>query len=208
MHARIHTYTHTTHTHLHYLALEAPRHPSRHSLAYNHDEAAIPTQTNKPKSAGALCFLFFSQLSEKITLTITRLNWEEQLSVLLLESSKFSQAIDFHIVHKFTKYHPGQKKLGKPCMPKYRRVHARESTHLYPRARSCLNFFGQGSIRKLHSGVHSALWHGKVSALVVLQVLATKACGIKLAFAMCLLQCLHCTDEAHIGRNRGTLYAV
>ena len=24
---------------------------------------------------------------------------------------------------------------------------------------------------------------------------------------MCLLQCLHCTDEAHIGRNRGTLSA-
>ena len=45
-----------------------------------------------------------------------------------------------------------------------------------------------------------ALWHGKASALV-LQVLATQACGIKLAFSMCLLQCLHCTDEAHIGRN-------
>ena len=52
-----------------------------------------------------------------------------------------------------------------------------------------------------------ALWRGKVSALVVLQVLATQAYGIKLAFAMCLLQCLHCTDEAHIGRNRGTLSA-
>ena len=25
--------------------------------------------------------------------------------------------------------------------------------------------------------------------------------GIKLAFSMCLLQCLHCTDEAQIGRN-------
>ena len=46
-----------------------------------------------------------------------------------------------------------------------------------------------------------ALWHGKVSALVP-QVLATQACGIKLAFSMCLLQWLHCTDEAHIGRNR------
>ena len=42
-----------------------------------------------------------------------------------------------------------------------------------------------------------ALWRGKVSALV-LQVLATQACGIKLAFSKCLLQCLHCTDEAHI----------
>ena len=36
---------------------------------------------------------------------------------------------------------------------------------------------------------------------LVLQVLATQACGIELAFSMCLLQCLHCTDEAHIGRN-------
>ena len=29
--------------------------------------------------------------------------------------------------------------------------------------------------------------------------------GVKLAFAMCLLQCLHCTDEAHIHlkKNRG-----
>ena len=26
----------------------------------------------------------------------------------------------------------------------------------------------------------------------------------KLAFAMCLPQCVHCTDEAHIGRNRGS----
>ena len=26
--------------------------------------------------------------------------------------------------------------------------------------------------------------------------------GIKLAFSMCLLQCLHCTDDAHICRNR------
>ena len=49
--------------------------------------------------------------------------------------------------------------------------------------------------------VFMVLWHGKVSALV-LQVSATQACGIKLAFAMCLLQCPHCTDEAHIGRNR------
>ena len=39
---------------------------------------------------------------------------------------------------------------------------------------------------------------------LVLQVLATQACGIKLAFSTCLLQCLHCTDEAHIGRNRGS----
>ena len=36
----------------------------------------------------------------------------------------------------------------------------------------------------------------------VLQVSATQACGMKLTFSMCLLQCLHCTDEAHIGRNR------
>ena len=47
-----------------------------------------------------------------------------------------------------------------------------------------------------------------MTALVVLQVLATQAYGIKLDFAMCLLQCLHCTDEAHLGRNRGTLFAV
>ena len=47
-----------------------------------------------------------------------------------------------------------------------------------------------------------ALWRGKVAALAF--VLVTQACGIKLAFAMCLLQCLHCTDEAHIGRNRGS----
>ena len=26
-------------------------------------------------------------------------------------------------------------------------------------------------------------------------------CGIQLAFSMCLLQCLHCTDEAHIERH-------
>ena len=32
----------------------------------------------------------------------------------------------------------------------------------------------------------------------------TQACGKKLAFSMCLLQYLHNTDEAHIGRNRGT----
>ena len=48
-----------------------------------------------------------------------------------------------------------------------------------------------------------ALWRGKVSALVR-QVLATQACGINLAFSMCLIQCLHCTDDAHIGRNRGS----
>ena len=30
------------------------------------------------------------------------------------------------------------------------------------------------------------------------------ACGVKLAFSTCMLQCLHCTDEAHIGRNRGS----
>ena len=30
-------------------------------------------------------------------------------------------------------------------MPKYRRVHARESTRLYLRARGCPNIFGQGS---------------------------------------------------------------
>ena len=29
-------------------------------------------------------------------------------------------------------------------------------------------------------------------------------CGIKLAFSIYLLQCLHCTDEVHIGRNRGS----
>ena len=29
-------------------------------------------------------------------------------------------------------------------------------------------------------------------------------CGMKLAFAMCLLQCLHCIDEAHIAQNRGS----
>ena len=33
-----------------------------------------------------------------------------------------------------------------------------------------------------------------MSALV-LQVLATQACASKLAFPMCLLQCLHCTNE-------------
>ena len=48
-----------------------------------------------------------------------------------------------------------------------------------------------------------ALWRGKWLHLL-LWVLVTRACGIKLAFAMCLLQCLHCTDEAHIGRNRGS----
>ena len=41
---------------------------------------------------------------------------------------------------------------------------------------------------------------GKASVLV-LQVLATQACGIKLAFSMCLLQC---TDEAHKSRNSGS----
>ena len=30
-------------------------------------------------------------------------------------------------------------------MPKYRRVHARESMRLYPSVRGCLNFFGRGS---------------------------------------------------------------
>ena len=45
------------------------------------------------------------------------------------------------------------------------------------------------------------------SLVLVLQVLATQACGIKLAFSMCLLQCVYCTDEAHnhinfIDRNR------
>ena len=39
---------------------------------------------------------------------------------------------------------------------------------------------------------------------LVLQVSATQACGIKLAFSMCLLQCMHYNDEAHIGRNRGS----
>ena len=47
-----------------------------------------------------------------------------------------------------------------------------------------------------------ALWRGKVSALV-LQVLATQTCGIKLAFSMCLLLCLHC-NEVHKGQNRGS----
>ena len=31
-------------------------------------------------------------------------------------------------------------------MIKYRRVHAQESMRLYPRARGCLDFFGQGSM--------------------------------------------------------------
>ena len=53
-----------------------------------------------------------------------------------------------------------------------------------------------------------ALWRGKVCARVVLQVLAIQAYRIKLAFAMCLLQCLYCPDEAHMGRNRGSLSAV
>ena len=44
-------------------------------------------------------------------------------------------------------------------------------------------------------------WQPEVSALV-LQMLATQACGVKLTFStMCLFQCLHCTDDAHIDRN-------
>ena len=54
--------------------------------------------------------------------------------------------------------------------------------------------FGEKFLQKIRTrGLHLLLW-----------VLVTQACGIKLAFAMCLLQCLHCTDEAHIGRNRGS----
>ena len=47
------------------------------------------------------------------------------------------------------------------------------------------------------------VWQGGCTSLLC-KCLVTQACGIKLAFAMCLLQCLHCTDEAHIGRNRGS----
>ena len=48
-----------------------------------------------------------------------------------------------------------------------------------------------------------ALWRGKVSALF-LQMSATQACGKVISFSMCLLPCLHCTDEAHMGRIRGS----
>ena len=57
-----------------------------------------------------------------------------------------------------------------------------------------------------HSPVYRCFEHSGVARWLhlLLWVLVTQACGIKLAFAMCLLQCLHCTDEAHIGRNRGS----
>ena len=51
-----------------------------------------------------------------------------------------------------------------------------------------------------NSGV--ARWLHLLSVSV--QLVVTQACGIKLAFAMCLLQCLHCTDEAHTCWNRGS----
>ena len=46
---------------------------------------------------------------------------------------------------------PWPKESRQPCSPYYRRVHARESTRLYPRASCCLNFFGQGSTCKRKS---------------------------------------------------------
>ena len=53
-------------------------------------------------------------------------------------------------------------------------------------------------IFKLRCKVYGKVW--SVSALV-LQVLAPGHV-IKLAFSICLLQCLHCTDEVHTGRSR------
>ena len=46
----------------------------------------------------------------------------------------------------FTSYYPGQKKkLRQARIPKYRHVHARESTHLHPPCAQLSQFFGEGS---------------------------------------------------------------
>ena len=64
---------------------------------------------------------------------------------------------------------------------------------IYPWCKARHLFTGVFERSGVARGLHLLLW-----------VLVTQAWGIKLAFAMCLLQSLHCTDEAHIGRNRGS----
>ena len=50
-----------------------------------------------------------------------------------------------------TCYYPGQK-IETGTRAKHRRVHARQITRPVPRARGCLNFFGQGSIYHMYRG--------------------------------------------------------
>ena len=64
------------------------------------------------------------------------------------------------------------------------------------------------SLFKQHDAWLVNVWTCLMVSALVPQVLTTQAFGIKLAFSMCLLQCLHCTDEAHVRPKQSALSCI